>query len=495
MDKTLILTIDQGTSGSKAVIFNSSGGIVSDGRAPLISSYPQDGFVEQTGADLYNSVLEAVANSVSEVENKGYSRKDICCCGISNQRETFILWDEKGKPIHNAVVWQCKRSIQTCLDLKSRGYEGIIRNKTGLFLDPYFSGTKVSWLNNNDKKVIDAISSGQAYFGTVDSWLLYCLTDGKEYKTEYTNASRTMFFNLHTLKWDKEILKILGLENLNLPEIFPSASDFGFSDFKGLFSDAIPITGILGDSHAAAFGERCFEPGDAKATMGTGSSIMMNCGEMISPENTNMVSTICWSTQEKVSYALEGIIVSCGSTLNWISSNLGFFENGKEADEIALSMKDNGNIFLIPAFSGLGAPWWKMEMKGQIHGLTFGTDKKHIVRAGLESIAYQVTDVIKAMNKDSGTDLKSLQIDGGISSSSFIQEMISALLPLELYRCTLKEASALGAAFIAGLGAGIYNSVEEIGKLPYNRKHIQKEENRLYEKSYMKWLEILEGIS
>lgn len=495
MDKTLILAIDQGTSGSKAVIFNSRGDLISDGRASLVTSYLKNGFVEQCGKDLYHSVLEAVENTVSELEKKGYSREDIRCCGISNQRETFILWNKEGKPLHNAVVWQCKRSIQICMDLKSEGYEETIRNKTGLFLDPYFSGTKVSWLNKNDKKTAKAISSSQAYFGTVDTWLLYCLTDGREYKTEYTNASRTMFFNLQSLVWDKEILKIFDLEKLNFPEVLPSDSNFGFSNFGGLFTKALPITGILGDSHAAAFGERCFNPGDAKATIGTGSSILMNTGKLIPPIKTKMVSTICWSTQKQVSYALEGIIVSCGSTLNWLSSNLGFFNNGKEADEMAMSMKDNGNVFLVPAFSGLGAPWWKMEQKGQIHGLTFTSDKKHIVRAGLESIAYQVCDVIKAMKKNSEADLKSLQIDGGISSSPFIQEMLAALLPLELYRCTLKEASALGAAFIAGLGAGIYNSVEEIGKLYYNREHITKKGNQIYEDSYKKWLEILEGLS
>ncbi|MDC7232763.1 MAG: glycerol kinase GlpK [Spirochaetales bacterium] len=495
MDKSLILAIDQGTSGSKAVIFDRNGEIISDGRAPLESLYPREGYVEQRGEDIYSSVLEAVANSVEQAESKGFSRKDIRCCGISNQRETFILWDKKGKPLHNAVVWQCKRSIQTCLDLKSAGHEETVRKKTGLFLDPYFSGTKAAWLKNNDAATGEALRKGEAFFGTVDSWLLYCLTGGKEYKTDYSNASRTLFFNLGSLNWDSEILEIFGLGNLNLPEALPSDSEFGSSDFNGILPQEIPISGILGDSHAAAFGERCFEPGDAKATMGTGSSILMNTGDMVSPDDTKMVSTICWSTKNKVSYALEGIIVSCGSTLNWISSKLGFFKDGREADTIAMSLEDNGNVYLVPAFSGLGAPWWKMEAKGEIHGLTFGTDKKHIVRAGLESISYQVTDVIKAMKKDSGTELKSLQIDGGISASPFIQDMLGTLLPLDLYRCTLKEASALGAAFIAGLGAGIYESVEEIGNLPYNRKQILKDQNKIYEESYIKWLTILEELS
>ncbi len=495
MADKLILAIDQGTSGSKAVLFNTKGEIVSDGRAPLESYYPSDGYVEQKGEEIYRSVLEAVKNSVEGAEAKGYSKDDILCCGISNQRETFLVWDKSGEPLHNAVVWQCKRSIGTCHDLKAAGHEELIRSRTGLFLDPYFSGTKMVWLNENDKAVKKAVAEGRACFGNVDTWLLYRLTGGKEYKTEYTNASRTLFFNLKTLEWDREILQTLGLENLNLPELHPSDSLFGTSDFEGLFDRELPITGILGDSHAAAFGERCFEPGDAKATMGTGSSILMNTGEMVSPDSTKMVSTICWSTKEKVSYALEGIIVSCGSTLNWISSALGFFKDGKEADKIALSLKDNGNVYIVPAFSGLGAPWWKMEQKGQIHGLTFGTDSRHIVRAGLESIAYQITDVINAMKKDSGAKLNSLQIDGGTSSSPLIKDMLAALLPLQLYRCTLKEASALGAALIAGLGAGVYSSIEEIAALTYDREHIEELKSSLHDKAYRGWLKILENLN
>jgi glycerol kinase len=494
MKQDLILAIDQGTSGSKAVLFNTTGEIISDGRAPLGSIYPQDGYVEQSGAELYSSVLNAVKNSIDEAEKKGYSRKDIRCCGISNQRETFILWDKEGNPLHNAVVWQCKRSIKLCLEMKSQGLEKEIREKTGLFLDPYFSGTKVSWLNKYNEKVARAIRSGSAYFGTVDTWLLYCLTGGREYKTDYTNASRTMLFNIRTLDWDEEILRTMGLEGLNLPEALPSSSLFGSSDFGGIFPAPLPISGILGDSHAAAFGERCFHPGNAKATLGTGSSILMNTGAMVAPEKTKMVSTICWSTTENVSYALEGIIVSCGSTLNWISSSLGFFSSGKEADQIAMKLKDNGNVYLIPAFSGLGAPWWKMEQKGQIHGLTFSSDKNHIVRAGLESIVYQVADVIHAMQKDSGSKLKSLQIDGGISVSPFIQDMMASLLPLDLFRCTLKEASALGAAWMAGLGIGIYDSIDDIERLSYNYKHIKKEENLEYQKTYSKWVDILKGL-
>ncbi len=494
MKHDLILAIDQGTSGSKAVLFNTGGEIVSDGRAPLSSFYPEEGYVEQKGEEIYRSVLTAVENSITDAEKRGYSRENIRCCGISNQRETFLLWDKEGNPLHDAVVWQCKRSIETCLRMKEEGLEPLIRSRTGLFLDPYFSGTKVSWLAEHDGPVAKALSEGNAFFGTVDTWLLYRLSGGKEFKTDFTNASRTMLFNLKTLKWDGEILKAMGLEGLNLPEALPSSSLFGSTDFEGLLPHPVPVSGILGDSHAAAFGERCFRPGDAKATMGTGSSILMNTGSIVAPEKTSMVSTICWSTKETVSYALEGIIVSCGSTMNWIGSALGFFESGKEADEIALNLKDNGNVYLVPAFSGLGAPWWKMEAKAQIHGLTFGSEKGHIVRAGLESVAYQIADVIGAMKNDSGSVLNSLQIDGGLSSSPFIQKILAALLPLNLYRCTLKEASAMGAALIAGLGFGLYQSIDDIEDLSYNREHINRVENPGYQQSYSRWLEILKGL-
>ena len=492
--KKLILSIDQGTSGSKAVIFTDEGEILCDGRASLTSRFPSEGFVEQNPGEIYKSVINAVSDSLSQMESSSYSISDIQCCGISNQRETFLLWDRQGNPLTEAVVWQCKRSVSICKELKDNSREKFFRKKTGLFLDPYFSGTKIIWLYRNLDSVRMKIEKGEAFFGTVDTWLLYNLTQGESYKTDYTNASRTLLFNLKKLQWDKDILGEFQLSKLNLAEVMPSAAYFGESDFEGLFKKKIPITAMIGDSHAASFGERCFSRGTAKATMGTGSSILLNTGEFVDPEQTSMVSTICWSTGKEVAYALEGIIVSCGSTINWISDNLGFFKDGKEADQIAENLEDNGNVFLIPAFSGLGAPWWKMDQKAQITGLTFGSDYRHIVRAGLESIVYQITSVIREMGKDSGSPLATMQIDGGVSSSSFVVQNLADLNTTKIIRCNVKEASAIGASFLAGLQSGIYSSIDKLLTLKYNDEHILPKDNSQISRSYEKWLSIIKEL-
>jgi glycerol kinase len=493
--KDLILAIDQGTSGSKAVIFHRDGRLICEGRAPLNSFYPREGFVEQNPEEIYTSVLSAVKNSLESLKEKGKSSKEIACCGISNQRETFLIWDREGNPLTNAIVWQCKRSTGICQGIKERGEEEDLRKRTGLFADPYFSGTKLFWLMENDQQIREAVKGGKALFGTIDTWLLFKLTNGKEYKTDYTNASRTLLFNLKELEWDRDILKKYGLSALNLPQIYPSGADFGTSDFNGLFETRLSISAMLGDSHAAAFGERCFTPGSAKATLGTGSSVLLNTGKMVPPENTTMVSTICWSIPGEVSYALEGIIVSCASTMNWLSEQLDFFKSGKEADDIAESLDDNGGVYLIPAFSGLGAPWWKMNQKAQIHGLTFDTSKKHIVRAGLESIAFQLTDVIGAMEKESKSPMKSLQIDGGISSSSFVTPMIAGLNNVIIMRNRQKEASAQGAALMAGLQYGIYQSLNDISTLTFDEEIIPEKNDPIMKQSYKNWIQLLQNLN
>lgn len=490
----LILSIDQGTSGSKAVIFHKNGDIICDGRASLKSYHPKEGWVEQDPEEIYLSVLSSTSKALEQLQRENIPVTDIKCCGISNQRETFLLWDKNGNPLSKAIIWQCKRSISICQEIIKNKHEDFLRKKTGLFADPYFSGTKLFWLYRNDENIKKQIDSKNAYFGNIDTWLLYKLTNGKEYKTDYTNASRTLLFNLKDLKWDSEILEKYNLTNLNLPELNPSGSDFGKSNFNNLLPNDIPITGMIGDSHAAAFGERCFEKGTAKATMGTGSSILVNTGDYIDPANTNMVSTICWSTQHEISYALEGIIVSCGSTLNWLSEKLNLFKTGKEASFIAESLEDNGNVYLIPGFSGLGAPWWKMDLKGQIHGLTFDSDSGHIVRAGLESIVYQVTDIINAMERDTGSKLKTLQIDGGVSNSSFVTQQLADLNNTCIFRCKIKEASARGAALLAGLHFGLYSSIKELQKLKYKEEKIIKKENITIKNSYKKWLTIIENL-
>ncbi|HSC36229.1 MAG TPA: FGGY family carbohydrate kinase, partial [Chitinophagaceae bacterium] len=333
---------------------------------------------------------------------------DIAALGISNQRETFVLWNKEGKALHPAVVWQCKRSVQVCGDLKRKGLSEIINAKTGLVIDPYFSATKLIWLNQNNQDIRDSVNKGDVYFGTIDTWLLYKLTSGAKYATDYSNASRTMLFNLHTLKWDEELIDSFGLKNIHFPSLQPSSSLFGETSLNDLLPRAIPVTAMIGDSHAAAFGEGCFEPGTAKATLGTGCSIMMNTGNKPVRSGNGMVSTICWSTAQEVAYALEGVIVSCGATIEWVKKELQLFSDNKDTEAMANAVADNGGVYLVPAFSGLGSPHWQMSRKASIVGIGFGTTKNHIVRAALESIPYQVKDVVTAMEKDAGIHLKEL---------------------------------------------------------------------------------------
>jgi glycerol kinase len=471
MKNVYILAVDQGTSSTKCLIFDQQGVVVAKAAVPLKTYYLEDGFVEQEAGAIYQNVLDAVKECTGKFKAKGGDLSKINTCGISNQRETFVIWDKKGTPLHNAIVWQCKRSVSICGELKNDGLEPLIKERTGLIIDPYFSGSKMVWLYRNNDKIKNAVINGNAYFGTVDTWLLYKLTHGNEYATDHTNASRTLFFNLETLEWDREILNALGLSNLNLPQIKPSSSFYGSSDFGGIFSAPLSITAMIGDSHAAAFGEGCFEPGTAKATLGTGCSILMNIGEAPKKSANGMVTTICWSTEERVDYALEGVIVSCGATIEWVKNELGLFEDNAETEAMARSIKGNNGVYLIPAFSGLGAPYWQMDRKAEIVGLTFDCNKNHIVRAALESIPYQVKDVITAMQTDAGIELDELMVHGGITANKFVLHFLADLLDCKLVSSDMPDVSALGAALLAGLKAGIYKDIVEIKAL-YARKSV-----------------------
>ena len=345
MSKSYILSIDQGTSGTKAIIFDEFGEIVIKTTAPLKTDYLASGFVEQDPFDIYNSVLKAVKECVSEFKEAFPDEVDnIVSCGISNQRETFVLWDNNGKPLYNAVVWQCRRSLAICETLKEANYEALVNASTGLTIDPYFSATKVAWLNENSPEIKEAIDAGNAYFGTVDTWLLYQLSGHKSYKTDYTNASRTLLYNIYNLEWDKELLEIFKLENLNLPEVTFSSDYFGESTFEGVFKNPLPITGMIGDSQAAFFGEECFEIGTAKATLGTGSSVLWNAEKPDKQTTNGMMTTIGWSIEGQVNYALEGVIVSCGSTLEWLKNQLAVFSLNNEIAPMAASLKSNEGV-------------------------------------------------------------------------------------------------------------------------------------------------------
>jgi len=469
--KKYILAIDQGTSSTKTLIFDQAGLTVAKGSEPLHTNYLDNGFVEQDPEAIYQNVLISVEKCLQQFKENDFDTKDLAGIGISNQRETFVVWNKEGKPLHNAIVWQCKRSVQICEGLKRKslpagrlGLSQTINQKTGLVIDPYFSATKLIWLVQNNETVKETLQNGNAFFGTIDTWLLYKL-GGKEYATDYTNASRTLLFNLHSLQWDDELINEFGLTGINLPVIKPSSAAFGETTISGLLQNAIPVTALIGDSHAAAFGEGCFEKGTAKATLGTGCSILMNIGDKPVQSQNGMVTTICWSTEGRIDYALEGVIVSCGATIEWLKNELNLFTDSKETENMANAVTDNGGVYLVPAFSGLGSPHWDMERKASLTGMTFGTTKNHLVRAALESIPYQVKDVIVAMEKDAGILLSALMTDGGITSNQFVMQLLADLLQKNVASIGIPDVSALGAAYLAGLKAGLYESIGHIKKL------------------------------
>lgn len=469
MSDTYILAIDQGTSSTKTIIFDGNGKALFKASEPLQTHYLAGNKVEQNPEVIYQNVLISVKKCLDGFKSRGGDVSQIKTCGISNQRETFVLWNKSGTPLYNAVVWQCKRSVDICERLSRTELGTKINQKTGLIIDPYFSSTKVIWLYENQPKIKEAIDNCEAYFGNVDTWLLYKMTGGRSFMTDYTNASRTMFFNLESLQWDRELLADFGLSNLNLPEVKPSSYHFGNTNLEGLIDHDMEISAMIGDSHAAAFGEGCYEPGDAKATLGTGSSIMMNIGSQPNISKNGMVTTICWSTEDRVDYALEGIIVSAGATIEWIKNQLGLFENTRDLERICYSLENNGGVYIVPAFSGLGAPHWDMTRKATIEGLTFESTKNHIVRAAVESIPYQIKDVIVAMEADSGTPLAGLRIDGGITSNRFVVQFIADILERKVTNIEIVDVSALGAGYLAGLNTGVYKSIDELKNL--NQDH------------------------
>lgn len=479
MSEPYILAIDQGTSGTKAVLFDSQGQVAAKATCPVKSSFPQPGFVEQDPAEIYQSVLRAAKQCLKLFRQDHKNQAvEIAACGISNQRETFILWDKSGCPLTSAVIWQCKRSLEVCNRLKRTDLAEEVRKRTGLIIDPYFSGTKLIWLCENDPRIQKAVLEGRAYFGTIDTWLLYKLTEGKQYCTDYTNASRTLLFNLDDLIWDPYLLGRFSLNRLNLPEVRPSSYGFGESDFGGLFRKPVPIASLIGDSHAAAFGEGCFTAGTAKATLGTGCSILLNTGPTRVASKQGMVTTICWSTRDRIDYALEGVIVTCGAAIQWLRDQLGLFAESRETEAMALAAKENHGVCLIPAFSGIGTPHWRMDLKAAIAGLTFGCDKTHIVRAALESIGFQIQDVLRAMEADSGIAPAALNVDGGITVNRFVMQFLADLLDARVTTIGIEDVSALGAAYLAGLQTGLFQDLSDLEKLGQAKTVIRPNKDR-----------------
>lgn len=455
MKEIYILAIDQGTTGTTVLLVDKNGQIVSSGYNEITQYYPMPGWVEHDPEEIWQKTLLAVSIAL-----KDFSRDQIAAIGITNQRETTVIWDKRsGKPVHSAIVWQCRRTSGMCDGLRDRGLSDKFRQKTGLVIDPYFSGTKIAWILDNVAGVRDAARNGEILFGNIDTWLLWKLTGGKVYATDYTNASRTMLFNIYTMRWDEEILSELNIPISMLPEVRPSSTILGKSSIEMLGSTV--ISGMAGDQQAALFGQGCFKPGSIKNTYGTGCFLMMNTVKPAYSQH-GLLTTLACSTDSSPTYALEGSVFITGAAIQWLRDGLMIIKSASETEEMAKSVPDNGGLYMVPAFAGLGAPYWNADARGAIVGITRGTKREHIVRAALESIAYQTADVMEAMRKDSGTEINQLRVDGGASANDFLMQFQSDILDMEVNRPQFKETTALGAAFLAGLSIGFWKNEDEL---------------------------------
>ena len=456
---TLIMALDQGTTSSRTVLVNAMGEIIGQSSAPLDCHYPQTGWVEQDPLQIWETQQKTM---LDVMQKTNVSIEEIAGLGITNQRETTVVWEKAtGKPLAPAIVWQCRRSTAICEQLKAEGKESLIRKKTGLVLDPYFSASKMRWLLNEVPGLSERMKAGEICFGTVDSWLIWNLTAGKVFKTDVTNASRTMLCNLETASWDDELLAIFGIELSALPEIVPSSGKLAEID-NSILGKSIPIAGIAGDQQSALFGQACFEVGQAKNTYGTGCFLMLNAGSKPVESQHQLLSTIAWQIGEERTYALEGAVFVAGSLIQWLRDKMEFFQNASETEKMAMSVEDSDGCYVVPAFVGLGAPHWDAYARGLIIGLTRNTSKAHIVRAALEAIAYQSAEVLQCMEADLGYPLQELKIDGGASANNFLAQDQADLLGRTVRRPKNAESTALGAAFLAGLAVGVWPSIESL---------------------------------
>ena len=461
--ETYIAALDQGTTSSRAILFNRAGEIVARAQHPFRQIYPQPGWVEHDPMEIWATEKRALAEAVDAAH---IDPKQIAALGLTNQRETTILWDRAtGQPVHNAIVWQCRRTAAICDRLKADGLGGAVTDKTGLLIDAYFSGTKIKWLLDNVPGVRRRAERGELCAGTVDSWLIWNLTGGRAHVTDYSNASRTMLFNIHTLQWDEELCHALGIPMQLLPEPRPNSEAYGAvaPDIPGLEDLAgIPICGSAGDQPAALFGQACFTPGQAKNTYGTGCFTLMNVGGQAVRSQAGLVTSVGWSVGGETAYALEGSVFNAGSTIQWLRDELGLIGTAPECDRLAESVPSAGGVYVVPAFTGLGAPYWDMYARGTIVGLTRGTTRAHIARAVLDAIAFQVTDLVRAMNDDAPCPITTLRVDGGASVSDILMQTQADLLRLPVDRPAQVETTAFGAAALAGLAAGVWSGLEEL---------------------------------
>ncbi len=490
MEKRYILALDQGTTSSRAILYDVDGRIVKIAQKEFPQIYPQAGWVEHDPMEIWGSQSGVVSELLATT---GIAAEEIAALGITNQRETTIIWDKKtGKPVYNAIVWQCRRTSGICDELKADGLEDYIRNSTGLVIDAYFSATKIKWILDHVEGARDRAQRGELLFGNVDTWLIWNLTRGRAHVTDYSNASRTMLYNIHDLKWDDRILKALDIPPSMLPEVKPSSSIYGATDAR-LFGAEIPIAGDAGDQQAALFGQACYAPGMVKNTYGTGCFMLMQTGETPARSEHGLLTTIAWGIDDKVYYALEGSIFIAGAAIQWLRDNLRVIYDSYDSEYFATKVPDSQGVYVVPAFTGLGAPYWDMYARGAILGITRGTTRNHIIRATLESIAYQTRDVLELMRRECGIDLCELRVDGGACVNNFLMQFQSDILGVPVERPSIVETTALGAAYLAGLAVGFWKSREEIAdKRKVDQRFEPAMDDETRSRLYAKWKKAVE---
>ncbi|MEI3607022.1 glycerol kinase GlpK [Pseudogracilibacillus sp. SE30717A] len=492
MSEKYILSLDQGTTSSRAILFNHEGEIVETAQQEFEQFFPKPGWVEHDANEIWTSILACIAGVLRKAD---VGPEQIEGIGITNQRETTVVWDKHtGKPIHRAIVWQSRQTADICTELKEQGYEDLFREKTGLLIDAYFSGTKVKWILDHVEGAREKAENGDLLFGTIDTWLVYKLSGGKAHVTDYSNASRTLMFNIYELKWDEELLEVLTIPKSMLPEVRQSSEVYATTINYHFFGHEVPIAGIAGDQQAALFGQACFESGMAKNTYGTGCFMLMNTGEKGVASEHGLLTTLAWGVDGKVEYALEGSIFIAGSAIQWLRDGLRIIESAPDSEGFAAKVESTDGVYMVPAFVGLGTPYWDSDARGAVFGITRGTSKEHFIRATLESLAYQTRDVLDAMIADSGIELKSLRVDGGAVKNDFLMQFQSDMLGCPVERPVVQETTALGAAYLAGLAVGYWDSKEEIAKQWQNEQTFEPvfaDEER--EKLYAGWKKAVEA--
>lgn len=492
MTDSYILSIDQGTTSSRAIIFNHDGEIVESAHQGFEQFFPQTGWVEQDANEIWTSVFTCIAEVLRKSKLEPHQ---IAGIGIANQRETTVVWEKAtGKPIHNAIVWQSRQTEDICKSLVEQGYEDTIRKKTGLRIDPYFSGTKVKWILDNVEGAREQAENGELLFGTIDTWLVYKLSGEQAHVTDYSNASRTLMYNIHDLKWDEELLEILTVPKSMLPEVRQSSEIYAKTVDYHFFGHEIPIAGMAGDQQAALFGQACFDEGMVKNTYGTGCFLLMNTGNKAIESNHGLLTTIAWGINGEIEYAIEGSIFIAGSAVKWLKEGLELIESSAQSEEYATQVDSSEGVYVVPAFVGLGTPYWDSDARGAIFGLTRGTDKRHLIRATLESLAYQTRDVLDVMKKDTGISLKSLRVDGGAVRNDFLMQFQSDMIEAPVERPTIQETTALGAAYLAGLAVGYWQDKDEVARQWKNERTfnaaLPKDER---DQLYTKWHKAVEA--